>query len=280
MDSHDFFAFTGVFVEAKSGIRVSLLEHKRGRPDLSLVHHVIQLLFLQAFCKGELGSRDNFAFLRTTGEGSIQLQISRINWIQLASDILEPILLRALVQLVGELIRRVKQLSTALILDTDSIDPIHIEVIMLLLSRICIFSDWLIFALFVQHLTVMNRLNVASDADVRHVLGALRGQVEALFGGQIVTVLAEHLIALLLIDFFRRLLFDFRLYFNWLRLVGDHDQRLGWSIHFRHIGLIEIALVPTSLGADQGDSRRIRDFDRLGCYRGHFDSRGLLLLSG
>ena len=52
LDSHDFFVFTGVFVEAKSGIRVSLLEHKRGRPDLSLVHHVIQLLLLQAFCKG------------------------------------------------------------------------------------------------------------------------------------------------------------------------------------------------------------------------------------
>ena len=123
-------------------------------------------------------------------------------------DILEPTLLRALVQLVGELIRWVKQLSTALILDTDSIDPIHIEVILLLLSRICIFSDWMIFALFVQHLTVMNSLNVASDANVRHVLGALRGQVEALFGGQIVTALAEHLIALLLIGFFDRLLFD------------------------------------------------------------------------
>ena len=253
-------------------MRVSLLEHKRGRPDLSLVHHVIQLLLLQAFCKGQLGSRDNLAFLRTTGDGSIQLQIGRINWIQLVGDILEPALLRALVQLVGELIRRVKQLSTALILDTDSIDPIHIEVILLLLSRICIFSDWMIFALFVQHLTVMNRLNVASDADMRHVLGALRGQVEALFGGQIVTALAEHLIALLLIGFFDRLLFDCRLYFDWLRLVGDHDQRLGWSTQVRHLGLVEIALVPASLGANQGYSRRIHDLDRLGCHRGHFDS--------
>ena len=66
----------------------------------------------------------------------------------------------------------------------------------------------MIFALFVQHLTVMNSLYVASDADVRQILGALRGQVEALLRCQIVTVLAEHLIALLLIGFFGRLLFD------------------------------------------------------------------------
>ena len=121
----------------------------------------------------------------------------------LLSAIFEPVFLRALIQLVAKLIRWAEQqLSTALILDSDSIDPIHIEVSLLLLSRICIFSDWVIFALFVQHLTVMNRFNVAPDTDVRHVLRALRGQVEAFFGGQILTLLAEHLIALLLIDLF------------------------------------------------------------------------------